>query len=360
LIEPRALPIYGARPMRTSTLFCLAVVAAACNPYNQRNDEFSAGAVDPVNFPTAYVGVGGDRTRPGRGSFTEVRAFANGNPIGYYGFPFSTTQLPPPSAMGGSVDPLRLVDNGMPYAKVPTPTAYVFDPTSKCVAPDAYVYDPQRDEVRYDQQGVVFTALPTATYTPGTLPTWSYVPVVAETPVSAPGEACQMIKSEVTLKANATSMGGADGKYLAWAIIDVAAPVYRVGQTSMTSNGFGTQQLGWYNHYIVAYLDGGYVPTNTPADNSKTTMVPQKLYYPRSLVIRAGNMLPGGFGFGYDVLQAARSDAAYSPVCAMFTYDTGVAMDTTALPKDEATVLSLYGATVKPATIPYQFCLQVP
>jgi hypothetical protein len=344
--------------MRTSTLFYLAVVAAACNPYNNRNGEFSAGAVDPVNFPPAYVGVGGDRTRSGRGSFTEVRAFANGNPIGYYGFPFSTTQLP--TTGGASVDPLRLVDNGMPYAKVPSPTAYVFDPTSKCVPPDSYVYDPQRDEVRYDQQGPVFTVLPTATYNPGALATWSYVPVVAETPVSAPGEACQMIKSETTLKANASSMGGPDGKYLAWAMIDVAAPVYRVGQTSSTSSGVGIQQTGWYNHYIVAYLDGGYVPTNTPADNSKTTMVTQKLYYPRSLVIKAGNMLPGGFGFGYDVLQAARSDGAYSPVCAMFTYDTGMAVDSTMLPKDEATILAMYGATVKPATVPYQFCLQVP
>lgn len=345
--------------MRMPSLFLLVAVSGACNPYNNRSGEFSAGAVDPVNFPPAYVGTGGDRTRPGRGSFTEVRAFVNGNPIGYYGFPFSTTQLPP-TATGGMVDPLRLVDNGMPYAKVPTPSAYLFDPTQKCVPPANYVYDPRTDEVRYDQQGPVFTALPTATYSPGVLPTWSYVPVVAEVPVGAPGEACQMIKSEETLKANAATMGGPDGKYLAWAIIDVAAPVYRVGQTAMTSGGFGTQQLGWYNHYIVAYLDGGYIPTATPADNSKTTMVTQKLYYPRSLVNKGGNMLPGGFGFGYDVLQAARADANYSPVCQMLTYDTGGPMDSTALPKDEATILATYGSTIKPATVPYQFCLQVP
>jgi hypothetical protein len=345
--------------MRTSRIFLLVVAAAAaCNPYSQRSGEFSAGAVDPVNFPTAYVGTGGDRTRPGRGSFTEVRAFAGGRPVGYYAFPFSTTQLPP-TAAGGNVDPLRLVDNGMPYAKVPTPIAYVFDPTTPCLPPSGYVYDPQRDEVRYDTQGSVFTVLPTATYNPGALPTWSYVPVVSEVPVSAPGEACQMIKSEDTLKANASTTGMADGKYLAWAIIDVAAPVYRVGQTSMTSNGFGVQKLGWYNHYIVAYLDGGYIPTATPADNSKTTMVTQKLYYPRSLVTKNGNTLPGGFGFGYDVIQYGRNDPNYTPVCQLFSYDTGMTTDSTALPQDEATVLSLYGATLKPSTVPYEFCLQV-
>lgn len=343
--------------MRTTVvLFFLS--ALGCNPYSQRSGEFSAGAVDPVNFPPAYVGTGGDRTRPGRGSFTEVRAFANGAPVGYYGFPFSTTQLPP-TAAGGNVDPLRVLDNGMPYAKVPTPLAYNFDPTQPCVAPQGYVYDPRTDEVRYDQQGVIFTALPTATYNAGALPTWSYVPVVSEVPVGAPGAACQGIKSEDTLKANASSIGQPDGKYLAWAIIDVAAPVYRVGQTSMTSNGITAQKYGWYNHYIVAYIDGGYIPTMTAADNSKTVMVAQKLYYPRSLVIRAGNMVPGGFGFGYDVLQFGRNDPSYTPVCQMFTYDTGTPVDTTMLPKDEATVLAMYGSTIKPATIPYQFCLQV-
>jgi hypothetical protein len=354
-VEPERATDYGRRPMRTTSVLWGLVALGACNPYSNRDGEFSAGAVDPVNFPPAYVGVGGDRTRPGRGSFTEVRAYANGNPIGYYAFPFSTTQLP--TTPGANVDPMRLIDNGMPYAKVPAPLAYA--PSMPCVPPGGYVYDPRTDEVRYDQQGAIFSVLPTATYALGALPSWSYVPVVSEVPVGLSGEACQQIKSEAALKAIANS-GTADGKYLAWAIIDVAAPVYRVGQTSTTSNGFGTQKLGWYNHYIVAYLDGGYVPTMTPADGSKTVMVAQKLYYPRSLVNRGGNTLPGGFGFGYDVLQAARTDANYSPVCQMFTYDAGMAVDSTALPKDEATILAMYGSTVKPATVPYQFCLQVP
>ena len=347
----------------------LVVLAATsgCNPYNQRSGEFIAGAADPVNYPPAYVGTGGDRTRPGRGSFTELRAYAGGNPIGYYSFPFSTSQLPAMPTKGVTIFPLRVSDTGMPYALVPTPTTYVFDPSVPCAPPPGYTYDPQRDDVPYDRQGPIFTALPTATYTAGALPTWSYVPVVAETLVQAPGLGCQAIKSEATLKASASGPGSPDGKYDAFAIIDVAAPVYRIGQTATTSNGIGVQKLGWYNHYIVAYLDGGQVPTdhteidpNTMMpDPTKLDMVPQKLYYPRSMVIKPSGTFPGGIGFGYDVVEHARGDAGYSPVCQVFTYDTGGATSVDMLPQDANTITTMYGATLKPAMVPYVFCLQV-
>ncbi len=337
-----------------------ATAAGGCNPYNQRSGEFSAGAVDPVSFPPAYVGTGGDRTRPGRGSFTELRAYAGGTPIGYYSFPFSTTQLPAMPSATNPVFPLRILDGGMPYAKVPTPTTYVFDPSQPCTPPAGYTYDPYRDEVHYDQQGPIFTALPTATYTAGSLATWSYVPVVAESMVRAPGVTCQGIKSLETLQASAAGVGAPDGNYLAYAIIDVAAPVYRVGETAATSSGFGVQKLGWYNHYIVGYLDGGPVPTAPdPMDMTKTNMVTQKLYYPRSMVIKPSGTFTGGIGFGYDVVEHARGDAGYSPVCQVFTYDTGMATPVDQLPQDATTINAMYGSTIKPATVPYVFCLQV-
>ena len=342
-------------------IWVVLAATSACNPYNQRTGEFIAGAADPVNYPPAYVGTGGDHTRPGRGSFTELRAYAGGTPIGYYSFPFSTTQLPtPPPTAANPVFPLRLTDNGMPYAKVPTPTTYVFDPSVPCTPPPGYVYDPQRDDVHYDQQGPIFTALPSAMYPAGALPTWSYVPVVAEAIVQAPGLGCQAIKSEATLKASAGGGGTPDGNYLAYAIIDVSAPVYRVGETATTSNGIGVQKLGWFNHYIVAYLDGGTVPTEPdPMDATKTQMHVQKLYYPRSMVIKPSGTFTGGIGFGYDVVEHARGDAGYSPVCQVFTYDTGAATSVDMLPQDAATITTMYGTTLKPATVPYVFCLQV-
>ena len=346
--------------MRTFPALLLLFAATACNPYSQRGGEFIAGAADPVNFPPAYVGTGGDRTRPGRGAFTELRAYAHGNPVGYYSFPFSTAQLPTTAAAAAMVDPLRVVDKGKPYAKVPTPTAYVFDPAMPCMAPAGYVYDQRRDDVRYDQQGVIFTALPSATYTAGALASYSYVPIVSEAMVQAPPLPCQALKSEETLKANAAMGGGPDGKYLAWPIIDGDAPVYRVGETSATSSGWGIQKLGWYNHYIVTYLDGGYVPTGPSDDGTGTVMVTQSLFYPRSPVTKGTMTFNGGLGFGYDTIDAAPGDANYSPVCAVYRYDIGATVTVDQVPQDAATIRTLYASTFLAASPKYIYCLQVP
>jgi hypothetical protein len=354
--------------LRTSpVLICLALFS--CNPYDQRDGELSAGAVDPANFPPAYLGdpgSGGDRLRAGSGSFTERRAYAGGQAIGYYSFPLSTAQVasvPPP---GTPTDPLRLIDNGMPYAKVPSPTVYRFDPASPCVPPKGYVYNSWRDEVDYSQQGSIFTQLPVATYAAGLLPTWSYVPVVSETLVHSESLGCQSLKSEATVKRLiAPGQRAADGDYLAWAIIDVAAPVYRVGETAANSFGAGVQKLGWFNHYIVAYLDGGSIPTEPSLSSSGTAsglaMHPQHLYYPRSMVIKGMTTTAGGIGLGYDVLDAARGNSGYSPVCEVFTYDTGAQTPIDQLPKAAATITSQYGNTIAAAAMPnkYVFCLQV-
>jgi hypothetical protein len=338
----------------------LLFALSACDVYSARSGAYSAGGVDPVNFPPAYLGVGGNRTKPGLGSFTEVRAYAAGQPVGYFAFPFSTSQLPPGGSKGMPPDPLKLVDAGTGYAPVPVPRAYDFSAAAPCSPPrNNYVYDPRVDEVPYDRQGNLFTALPTATYNPGMLPTWSYVPVVQRVPVMGGPLGCQTVVDEASLlMTSGLQAGPPDGTYLAWAIIDADAPVYRIGQSMSNSGGWGTQQLGWYNHYILTYLDGGAVPTTTAADGT-VEMVTMALYYPRSKVQTGMNTVAGGVGFGYDVVDAARGQAGYSPVCKVFTYDAGGVMTPDQLPKDVATIKASFGASIQPANPPYFFCLQV-
>lgn len=346
--------------MRAFPALLLLFAATACNPYTQRSGEYIAGAVDPVNFPPGYVGTGGDRTRPGRGTFTENRAYAHGNPVGYFSFPFSTTQLPATATAGAMVDPLRVIDKGKPYAKVPTPTVYAFDPAMPCMVAPGYVYDQRRDDVPYNIQGPIFTALPTATYTPGFTPLYSYVPIVSEAIVQAPSLPCQAVKSQETLMANATMGGGPDGKFLAWPIIDGDAPVYRYGDTAATSSGWGIQKLGWYNHYIVTYLDGGYVPTGPSDDGTGTVMITQSIFYPRSPVTKGMTTFNGGLGFGYDTLEAMPGDANYSPVCAVYSYDLGNTVTVDQVPQDAATIKAMYASTFVADRTKYIYCLQVP
>jgi hypothetical protein len=388
---------------------CWLLLAAGCEPYP--TGEFNAGAVDPVNFPPPYLGTGGDRTRPGRGTFTEIRAYANGNAIGYYTFPLSTTQAALPARdfipcqsdndcpSGGfscnlqntptrcersclsdsdcpsglfcdsqttlcQLDPrLRLVSGGNSVSQQPSPIAYRFDATTPCRPPPNYVYDPRLDDVRMDMQGNIVTTLPTANYPQGGTPTWSYVPIVAERVVSGTLD-CQSVKSATTLlQRSDLTVGTPTGNYLAWALIDVAAGVYRIGETPGTSPGILTQRFGWFDRYIMAYIDGGSIPTTTP-DNGRTVLMrPQRLFYPRSNIGTAA----GGIGRGYDVLEAGRNDGGYSPVCAVMTYNAnqGASPCTQAscLPRDAATILSRYGGTganaIQPANPPYIYCLQV-
>jgi hypothetical protein len=372
--------------MRPLNLSFLVLAAAACNPYTQRDGEFIAGSVDPANFPVAYLGSGGDRTKAGSGSFTATQAFVDHTPVGYYLFSFSSKEIPPPppppaipmpppNPLPPAQNPLRLIVSGAPDPSVPTPTAYAFDPQNPCVPPSGYTYDPRNDDVHYDQQGAIFTALPAATFPAGKAETSTYVPVVSEALVEAPGLGCQAIKSAETLTsgqgvaAPSSLSSMPSGRYLAWAIIDVAAPVYRLGETKSNSNGWGPQKLGWYNHYITAYLDGGYIPTDTTTgDDGKTNifMHPQKLYYPVNDVLiydplkKKTTQFRGGYGYGYDVIEAKRGDANYSPVCQMFTYDTGAVTNIDGLPKSIAEIKALFSATIKPASTPYIFCLQVP
>jgi hypothetical protein len=364
----------------------LIVLVSGCNPYSEQQGEFNAGPVDPANFPAPYLGVGADRPGPGfrggRGKFTEIAAFANGTPANYFSFPFTNTQL------AAGVDSLRLLDDNQPYKPlpsspaIPVAKAYVFDPSPpspcpplpKCTAPSGYSYNPQTDDMRLDEQGNIFTLLPLATQQPGVASTFEYVPIVSEIPVTAEGLSCQSIKSEKLLN-KLLGNPSPSGRYLLWAMIDPAAGVYRVGQSSTYSlsdggvnpafaSGVGVQKYGWFGHYYLAYIDGGYIPTR-PANvggRQVLQMQTQRLYFPLTIsspAVRCGssNCTPGqvcvnnscqpcdaahpcssGFtcptsgpltgicnapgtqGAGYEVLQARRGDANYSPVCESWTY----------------------------------------
>lgn len=406
--------------MKPRLLTSVVLLAAGCSPYQNWTGEFNAGAVNPANFPSPYLGTGGNRSQPGKGVFIEIRAFVGGAEAGYFSFPLSTQQsnllnannaVTPPLTHSG--DPLRLEENGARYivpgtpgtVATPTPTAYRFDSNESCMAPHGYMYDPYRDDVRLDQQYPVFSALPNETLTPGVPESYAYVPIVAALNSHAAGQACQAFKSEPTLLAakakNQVQVdAAAQTAYLAWPIIDVSAGVYRVGQTpnSPGNNGWTAQRLGWYDHYIVAYLDGGAIPTigynalscdpknpnpspspspclEVPASLQKpnyptpalpiTEMVAQNLYYPTSAVLpAAGKSATTGAanqGAGWDVLEHARAEAGYSPICAVYSYDTGATAMMPdipqSLPTDAATIVSKFSKTLKFQKFIY--CLQV-
>lgn len=323
----------------------------------RRGGAYDVEPVDPANFPAAYLGVGGDPTMGG-GIFTAFAAYVSGATTEYYSFPFSDAQLAAadPFAVGTSFD---------------TPLAYVLDPGASspypakqlCVAPANYVYNPQRDAIHYDEQDDVFTALPADS---------SYVPIVAEVPVTSNGEGCQTIRSsdelvtskKLTVKTVPAAIptskptGVPDGKYLAWAIIDPGAEVRHSDGMPETLTNLGPERIGWYNGYFVEYLDGGYVATAPASDGTDTDLQTQVLYVPDTVPGTDANGNPvqqptmGSPGSGYDILQAKRGDAGYSPVChvQVFTVPAAGPQPTSEADIDKTTLVD--------APIPFIYCLQ--
>jgi hypothetical protein len=345
---------------------CL-LVGCGVDPYQSLNDEsVGLGAVDPVNFPPDNLGQDGNRMQPGSGSFVAVAAFVAGQPVEYYAYPVNTA---------ASRDPLRVLDDGKPYPGVSTPAAYVFDAaddkpipdTNRCTPPDGYQPDMRKDPTAnwFHQQNNIFTDLPKATYTAGVAAATSYVPVVAETRISSKGQTCQDLKSSKRLSDMLSGkLPKGTGSYLAWLIIDPAAQVYSAG--GKPDLGTGIQKWGWFNRYLLAYLDGGYIPTRDDVLTSpdmtmmKTVkhMVTQKLYVPATVADDMGNPTDGAPGQGYDVLEAKRGDQTYSPICEVRVYDTKNPMLKAAdLPKDAAMIEMMFGPTT-PATPHYVYCLQ--
>jgi hypothetical protein len=156
------------------------------------------------------------------------------------------------------------------------------------------------------------------------------------------------------------------GKFLAWALIDPGSAVLRVGQSADvlaggSNTGTTVQRYGWYGQFIAAYIDGGSIPVEpgpdvdvTPTDRQPTTrMRAQRLYYPRTAVIRGSTTQPSGaLGEGYDVLQGNRfagPSERYSPVCEVWTYALPAPTSVEDLPKDEAAILAVAGSTLEPA-----------
>jgi hypothetical protein len=358
---------FTGHPLVRTTLavgFAGLLGAAGCDPYDDlRNPDVSLGPVDPVVFPAASLGTRGNRMSPGLGEFHEVPAQADGATVGYFAYPFPTRPV---------ADPLRLLDDGKPYPKAPlsanqsslyAPVAYTFTPG--CSTPPGWVFDPKVDEVPLDQQGAVFSELPEATYAAGVMSVTNYLPVVAEVQKST-NQPCQRYKSAKNVK---TSDEQRSGKFFAYAIIDPANGVYKFDAAD-DDTGLGLQKWGWFNRYLLAYLDGGEVPTveTMVTDMATMTMKPvvrmraQRLYYPRSMIMGGGAMpmaAAGKLGAGYDVMAAKKGDQDYSPVCEVFTYDAGMPMAPGALPKTTEAIEQMFMATLMPATPRYMFCLQV-
>ncbi len=342
-----------------------------CNPYDEwsKNEE-GLGVVDPVTFPAASLGTGGSRTQPGIGVFQETHAFADGAELGY--FPYAYPSMPTAAS-------LRVRDNNAANPRVPTIGTFIFDATGappsplpamqKCSPPSSdYRYDEVRDEVHYDEQGSVFAALPRATYNMGEASTTTYLPIVTEWTATAAGQPCQRFKSSSQTEGAMGRMPS--GRFAAWWIIDPAAAVYKFSDDpDMDPRGLDLQKWGWFNRYLLAYLDGGYIPTTemTVTENGVTkpvvVMTTQKLYYPRTILrMDANGMLgpgPGARSSGYDVLQFKRGAPGYTPVCQVFTYETPAPVAPEQLPKSVGEIEGMYAATIMPAAVPYVFCLQV-
>ncbi len=343
--------------MRALTLVALTgVLTTACDPYQKRAGEYYAGPVDPSAFPAPYLGAGGDPKRSG-GVIRAAAATAHGVPAPYYAFAVSAAQA-------SAADPLAVSTDGNATA-IPAPLAYVFDPqlpppsdmgagdmgtaapapspspfpaAPRCTPPSSWAYDARRDAFRLDEQGDVFTALPA----PG------YAPIVAEVPVTSNGEPCQSIKSAATLVGaddvivatvppkfplpNAKPTGVPDGRFLAWAIVDPGAEVRFPDGSLDPQSGLGPQHIGWFDHYLLTFLDGGYVPTTTVTlpgmaggpDVAVVHIVPQNVYFPSQipLTLPSGVTVPhaGQLGAGFDIVDARRGEPGYSPLCHVFSF----------------------------------------
>jgi len=350
----------------------LSATLPACNPYNRTGDYY-AGPVDSSRFPNVYRGTGASATA--NGTLTPFRGFVGGQPVGFFTFP----------VQGGATATRLRFQNAM-GVEVNRPLAYAFDPqdtdpfpaTPRCAKPADYVFDQQRDYVRFDEQGNIFAGpLPALTSMPGVMPqTFTYNPSVAEVKVTSSGSnPCNEPKShETVVERSDVSMmlkppdpkipdsratGIPSGKYLAWAIVAPEADVRFADGSVSSRSGLGPQKWGWFDHFLVAYIDGGYIPTRQVTvpgmmgapDVIELHAVPQNLYVPR--VVPAGSMTRPNTapGSGYDVLAARRGTQGYSPLCKVLTFLPTDPMN----PEQDAALINQ--ATVMD-TMTFTWCLQ--
>lgn len=377
----------------TSLLFAcaLALTGQACNPYERFTGEVNAGAVDPAKFPAAYLGDGGNGKMPGGGVFSPVAAWVGGQRVGYHRFPY-------PSSLARSKDPLlasaieeqaNLVYVFDRDAKAPTGRARCRVPDSRQSRPEncsptlepgqpdsdracsPYRFSPRADAVRYDEQGVIFTALPDA---PG------YTPFVQVVPVTVRDLECQGVKSEKTLltatpgvslplvqppkdaPSGTLPTAKPDRGVWVWPLIDPAANVQVLDKDGMPADvtdpkeRFGPQGWGWYNQFLTAFLEGGALPVPV-VDQGGPHYAAQRVYVPSSVYSEEEMaVVDGELGMGYDVLEAARGSALYSPICQVFTYDPPLDAMMRPAPVDSVSKIDMN--TVKDQK-QFFFCLQL-
>lgn len=344
---------------------------SACNPYSRFTGDSSAGAVDPVNFPAAYLGTGGDGKHPGMGVLMASLATddVSGNTVGYYPFPFTGFDLA--VALPGA-------DNVTQEYVAPLGYDFDEDGTTHCKVPKNYEYDQQRDDVRYDEQGDIFTSIPDQALFP------DYQPIVADVPVqSGASYPCQAVKSDdrlvkrkdVTfptglvppLNPNVPGQhpeGAPSKKLYARPVIDPSIDVHFPDGSLDPNTGLGPQHWGWYARYLIAWLDGGLIPTmqSTVTDQNGnmqtiTEMQTQVLYFPDSHpgTDAGGNpvIVQGGPGDGYDIITAGRDETGFSPLCEVYVFT----------PKDptmpETSIADIDMSTAQ-STGQFIWCIQLP
>lgn len=406
---------------RRTVLFPLALSLAAsgCFPYRNHDGDYYAGPIDPSNLPAPYQGAGGSSCT----GFAPSQQFATCTPatatvqggalVSYFWFPVSP-DVPNPTMLRS----VKTNPNGTTTIRDRAPV-YVFDngaevnDSKSCTPPKDYVYDERRDFVRFDQQGNVFQQKQVASKDPPALPSDpGYQPIYAEVPVASNGEDCNGTHSadglvdlsndkKVTLQYDPAPIGNpdfrpvghGDGKYLAYAIIDPAANVLLPsidprcggkGPCNDVTTGLGAQRFGWFDHFLVAYIDGGYVPTSTQtvpgmagaADQNLVTADTMTLLAPNAFPVMGASMTcdprdPLGAGSGqpciaqgFDLILGAmiagatkpgvgaRGKDGYSPICKVLTFTPP---DPANPPKDPTQVNM---SSLDPDTNTYVYCLQ--
>jgi hypothetical protein len=362
---------------------------SACNPYYRFTGDSSAGAVDPVNFPAGYVGLCQDPVtglftdqcdgkHPGTGQLGVGLATdgQTGAASAYYPFPFTGTSLD--VAFPGDI-------NSTTPGQYVAPLAYNFDEdgSTHCLAPKNYVYDQQTDQVRLDQQGAIFTAIPDGDLFP------DYQPIVADVPVqSGPKYPCQGVKSDDRLVKRkdivvdlvpatdpnvpgAHATGKPSGVLYARPVFDPSLSVTFPDGALDPNTGLGPQQWGWYGRYLVAWLDGGTIPTFqdtvTDANGNPQTITglkPQVIYFPDSHpgTDENGNpvVVQGALGDGFDIISASRGTAGYSPLCQVFTFTpTDPTAPPTTIAQDPADPTAGIDMSTAQPTGEYIWCIQL-
>ena len=387
----------------------LAATAAlsACSPWSYGEGDFFAGTVDATNYPADYQ-FGTEKEAAG--SLSPVVAATLSSSI------VLTYNLAMPAAQTAGAD-----ENGIPelalalepvdlvgYAPPSPATVFNFDPTAsepfatpqKCTAPTNYVFDARLEGYRKDYQGPIFTALPDE----------GSVPYLAEVAVSTKAMKCQTLKDQERLLKSkdvtvpitkATAIGEEDsptpsGKLVLYYPVNPRVSVEPADQNT----GFGAQMWGWFNHYLFAYIDGGYLPTQQfsidTGEVDPDTMAPillefegirpQHWYYPATRpgalrdpdtgeisfpidpdtgeynFVAAGgpglsNRSAAFAGAVTDLVDAARGEAGYSPVCELCEYE-GTTADWQAFIED-GNPLPLFANIANPVcTGVYVYCPQ--